>query len=60
MSTDSKTETEIGEHDPVVMMSKKLEFWVECECGWIGPSMLSPSRAREAHERHVESIPEVS
>lgn len=42
----------VGDHDPIVLGSKRLGCWVECECGWIGPSMYSEDRALAAHAKH--------
>ena len=30
-----------------------LGFWVECECGWIGPSRKTEADAEQAHRDHV-------
>ncbi len=43
----------IGPHDPV-LLSMRGETWVECECGWIGPSAYSEDRALAAHKLHAE------
>ena len=46
----------IGDHDPIPLYAKGLGHWVECECGWIGPSSATETRAMDTHAAHVERV----
>ena len=30
-----------------------LGYWIECECGWIGPSCATEQDAAASHARHI-------
>lgn len=53
--------TEVDSHEPYLMghtpgekfgVVLNLGIWVECECGWIGPSTDSRVKALQAHSFH--------
>ena len=46
----------VGPHDPIFLSTPRLGHWIECECGWISPGFYLPSRAVEAHQRHVAEV----
>lgn len=51
----------VGPHDGVLVVHtpsthlRRIGYWVECECGWIGPSATTEERAQEAHATHVRT-----
>lgn len=47
---------EPGPHDVLLATSAPgLGWWVECECGWIGPTRFTEMHARRAHQSHAEA-----
>lgn len=48
----------VDPHHPMVFQGRPsgLGTWVECECGWIGPSTASEQAARDSHAAHLEKI----
>ena len=53
--------TTVGPHDGITVIHtpsghlRSLGCWVECECGWIGPSRPTEAAAEEAHAAHVKA-----
>ena len=49
----------VGAHDGVTVIhypphgARWRGYWVECECGWIGPACPTEERAEQAHAVHV-------
>lgn len=49
----------IGDHDVVAHSAPGMGVWIECECGWIGPSRASEREAFKTHAAHVGKVAHV-